>query len=128
MDTNIYYKEWGEKEKHYYGRVGDFISISYAISRLQSESSEIDRMLTTASTKVNTVVGALGNLYEPFRRGAEDAIYGLSGLEAIVKAQLSISEVLLSMKSRFEEMKVQISSNQGVAVNALGEKWMKLFH
>ncbi|WP_244228375.1 SA1320 family protein [Streptococcus suis] len=122
MDTNIYYKEWGEKEKHYYGRVGDFISISYAISRLQSESSEIDRMLTTASTKVNTVVGALGNLYEPFRRGAEDAIYGLSGLEAIVKAQLSISEVLLSMKSRFEEMKVQISSNQGVAVNALGEK------
>ncbi|CYV88895.1 SA1320 family protein [Streptococcus suis] len=122
METNVYYKEWGEKEKHYYGRVGDFISISYAISRLQSESSEIDRMLTTASTKVNTVVGALGNLYEPFRRGAEDAIYGLSGLEAIVKAQLSISEVLLSMKSRFEEMKVQISSNQGVAVNALGEK------
>lgn len=122
METNVYYKEWGEKERHYYGRVGDFISISYAISRLQSESLEIDRMLTTASTKVNTVVGALGNLYEPFRRGAEDAIYGLSGLEAIVKAQLSISEVLLSMKSRFEEMKVQISSNQGVAVNALGEK------
>ncbi|MFC3928411.1 SA1320 family protein [Streptococcus caprae] len=122
MADDVYYKKWGEKEKHFYGNVGSFISISSTINSLKYEVSVIDTELTKASTTINTTVSSLGNLFEPFRKGAEEAIYGLNGLEEILKSQKMILEVLENLKTRFTDMQTQLLQNKGVAVEALGSK------
>lgn len=126
MATNIYYKKWGEKEKHFYGNVGSFIEISPSIRSIKSDLARIDYSLTTAATTINTTVGYLGNLYEPFRKGAEEAIYGMNDLGEVIKSQSVIHQILTALRVRFTSMKEFLESNEGVAVEALGSKMAEI--
>lgn len=122
MSVNVYYSTLTDKDKKFYGNVGSLLSISGTIRTLSTELVEIDTELTTASTIINTTIDSLGGIYNTFRQGAEEAIYGATGLDEIVKSQKAILEALEAMKVRFTTLGGQISNNEGLAIKVVGEK------
>ncbi|WP_230082187.1 SA1320 family protein [Streptococcus uberis] len=110
-----------------YGKIGDHITVSSTISKLAGNGAgtgigQVDTKLTQAATTINTVYSYLGNFKQPFRLGMEEAFYGVSGLDEIVKSQLAVSSVLKAMHQRFKEFQSTLSYHSGLAVEALSDK------
>ncbi|KXT83686.1 hypothetical protein STRDD11_01355 [Streptococcus sp. DD11] len=123
--TQIFYKVKFEdkKKKQLYGTVEQQISIASTIRTAITDIDSVDLDLTTAITTINLAVSMLGGFYQPFRNGMEDAFYGATNLQGIVRSQKAIGAVLSSLNTRFTNFKSDLAGfGSGAAVDALGYK------
>ncbi|WP_241964657.1 SA1320 family protein [Streptococcus chenjunshii] len=109
--------------KKTFGPLGKAISVLETMKTVNTSLTAIDSQMTTALTTINTVSGMLGGFTPVFRTGMEDAFYGAAGLEAIVRSQKAVGQILAAVKARFEELGQELATiNEGEAVRALGSK------
>ena len=115
-------KEGKEESTQLWGKKRSAITIASLIESTLPRIRTLDQEMTEIATSINSLVVDQADMKGSFQTYMEEAVYGVEGLSAIVKAQKGLGMTLATSIIQFQDLQTQLQAHQGLAIDALSEK------